>query len=262
MAVAFDAVGPSSAGASAAGATSLSWSHTNNGNAIIAGCAVGVGPDTGMSTTATYAAVAMAAGAIVHSNANTAGFLRVFTLASPATGANNVVVTLTGGTGDLTGGSISVLGAGSFVTQYSGTGAADPPTATSVGSTPGGLICAFVCAGLPIASATSPSTSRYIINLNGSSAAGNSGGATSPSTGSNVTTAWSITSDWWAVIGVEVLPASGSDELWRYRLQPPGLLAPNHAPLPGPQGDAAAAPAVAAPSAFPLPVISPLTGTF
>jgi hypothetical protein len=208
VAVTFDAVGPSSAGASASGASSLSWSHTNNGNALVAGSSANPANDAGWSMTATYAGTAMAAGAIVHSNGGTAGFLRVFTLANPATGANTVAVTVTGGTTELTGGSISMAGAGSFVTQYSATGSVTPATATSVGSTSGGLLAAFVCTGTGVTSATAPSTSRYIDNFSGAGAAGCSAGATSPSTGSNVTTAWTISSDWWAVIGVEVLPGA------------------------------------------------------
>ena len=238
MAVTFDAVGPSSAGASAAGATSLTWSHTNNGNAIVAGCSAGAGNDAGMATTATYAGAAMTAGAIVHTGvASTVGFVRVFTLLSPATGTNNVVVTLTGGTADLTGGSVSCLGAGSFATQYSAQGnTATTATATSAGSSSDGLIVAFVADGNGTTSATAPSTSRFIKNLNGNSGAGNNAGATSPSTGSNVTTAWTISSDQWAVIGVEVLAGAAGDELARFRQVPPGHGGP---PNRGPSGWAA-----------------------
>ena len=248
MAVTFDAVGPSSAGASAAGATSLSWSHTNNGNAIVAGCAVGAGTDTGMSTTATYASVTMTPGAIVHSGAVAGGFLRVFTLLSPAAGANNVAVTLTGGTGDLTGGSISLASAGSFVTQYSATGTSATATATSAGSTSGGMICAFVQDGDGTTSATAPSTSRYLINLNSNTAGGNSAGVTSPSTGSNVTTAWTVTSSQWAVIGVEVLPMVDESSYPRWRdfpIAPPWVNPLGHALLASRARDAALYPPVA-----------------
>ena len=205
MAVAFDAVGPSSAGAAATGAASLTWAHTvgASGDGIIAGCAVGMGTDTGRSTTATYAGAAMTAGAIVHSNGGTAGFLRVFTKLSPATGANNVIVTLDSGSADLSGGSISASGVDSFKTQHSATGTTTP-TATSSGSTSGGLIAAFCALGTSISAATAPSTSRFIRNINSATAAGNCAGATSPSTGANVTTAWTP-AEWFAVIGVELL---------------------------------------------------------
>jgi hypothetical protein len=205
--VTFDAVGPSSAGASAAAAASLTWSHTvgAGANALIVGSAVGKSPETGLTTTATYAGVTMTPGTIIHSGGGTNGYLRVFTLLNPAVGANNVVVTLSSSTADLTGGSISFNGAGSFVAQYSATGNSATASATSSGSAAGGMIAAFVVDGGGTTSATAPSTSRFIKDLNAATAGGNCAGATSPSTGSNVTTAWSINADNWAVIGVEVL---------------------------------------------------------
>lgn len=217
MAVAFDAVGPSAAGAGALNANSLTWAHTCGGsaNAIIAGCAMGQGPDT-PTITATYAGTAMTAGTAIHSNGGTAGYERVFTLMSPTTGANNVVVTVAGGPAEsLAGGSVSATGAGSFKAQHSAVSAGNgtSATATSSGSASGGLIVAFCCTGTGVTSATAPSTSRFIKNNTGTSAAGNTGGATSPSTGSNVTTAWTVDSDWWAVVGVEILQAAAAAAL-------------------------------------------------
>jgi hypothetical protein len=215
VAVAFDAVGPSAAGASAAAAASLTWAHTCGGsaNAILAGASLGKTSATSRTLTATYAGTAMAGGAQVASGTSANGMLRVFTLLNPTTGTNNVVVTLDSTTGDLTGGSVSMTGAGSFASQYSATAASagTNATATSAGSTSGGLIFASVVAGVGLTSATAPSTSRYIKNLNGSTAGGNNAGATSPSTGSAVTTAWTVSgADNWGVIGVEVLQAAAA----------------------------------------------------
>lgn len=211
-AVAFDAVGPSSAGATSVSSTTLSWSHTNAGNALAVGVALGAATDTGFSLTATYAGTAMAGGAIVHSGGITAGYLQVFTLLNPAAGANTVAVTASGGTpGRLSGGSVSATGAGSFRAQYSNTAVTTTTaTATSSGSTSGSLIAAFVTDGSGTTSATSPSTSRFILNGDTNTAAGNCAGATSPGTGSNVTTAWTISSDDCAVIAVEILPATAA----------------------------------------------------
>lgn len=224
MAVAFDAVGPSAAGASALAATSLTWSHTVGGsaNAIIAGCALGQSPDT-PTLTATYNAVSMTAGAVVHSGGGTTGYLRVFTLAAPSTGANNLVCTASTTVTSLVGGSMSALSVASFKAQYSATGTSASATATSAGSVSGSLLAAFCCTGNSVTSATAPSTSRWIKNAAGSSAAGNAGGATSPGTGSNVTTAWAISSDVWAVIGVELLEAVAA-------VGPPILVMPPYEP--------------------------------
>jgi hypothetical protein len=210
MAVTFDAVGPSAAGASAAAAASLTWAHTvGAGASIIAGASVGKSPDT-PTITATYAGAATTAGTAVHTGAGTAGYLRLFTLLTPATGANNVVVTLSTGTADLTGGSISATGVGSFKAQYSATGNSATASAVSAGSASGNLIAAFVADGDGTTSATAPSTSRFIKNLNAATGGGNSAGATSPGTGSNVTTAWTVATSTWAVIGVELLASAAA----------------------------------------------------
>lgn len=212
-AVTFDAVGPSSSGAVSTGSASLSWSHVNAGNALIAAVAVGSNPDTGLTLAATYGGVAMAAGAVVHAGLATTGYLQVFTLLNPPAGTNTVAVTMSGGTPStgMSGGSISCTLAGGFRAQYSATGVSvTTATVTSSGSTSGSLICAFVADGSGTTSATSPSTSRFLGNNNTLTAAGNIAGATSPGTGSNVTTAWTISSDDCALIAVEILPAAAA----------------------------------------------------
>lgn len=64
----------------------------------------------------------------------------------------------------------------------------------------------------------------------------NVNGTTTPSM------SWATSNVSWGV-AVEILAAGAApvvdyDELWRYRLRPPGWLAPNYAPFPGPLGDA------------------------
>src|SRR6476619_6975756 len=114
MAVAFDAVGPSSAGAGAAGvsgAGALTWSHTCTGSQLLLLVGVGVGGaiSDGNTVAVTYNGVSMTdcgAGKI-HTNAGTLGFVQLFYLIAPATGANTVSINSGAAAGDVTGGSIS-----------------------------------------------------------------------------------------------------------------------------------------------------------
>ena len=225
MAVAFDAVGPSSAGQSVAGTTTgTSWSHTCTGSNLVLIVQVAGGNTTNLNVTgvtfaATYNGVSMTQiGAI--SNTGGTGVVVQFGLIAPATGANTVAVTVastpTGGI-DLECGSTSFTGAdqvtgwGTPVTASSG-GSASLISASISTTHAGGMCTGAICGGNSIASATSPSVSRWIDNQNSNSGGGEGAGATSASTGSAVTMAWAWSSGThvWAFSGVEVLAAAGA----------------------------------------------------
>jgi hypothetical protein len=218
VAVAFDSVGPSSAGATVASNTVLTFSHTVVGSNVIllAGISVDTSADGGLSCTCKYGGTAMTSLGVVHSGNITAGFLQVFGIIAAA-GTANVVATVAGGTpANISGGSIGFSGAGATVALAHGTAAtANTPTATTVATaalasnTSGNLIAGFMCAGSGITSATAPSTSRFIKSLTGTGAAASCAGATSPSTGSSVTMAWAMPSDDFAELLVEILPFGG-----------------------------------------------------
>src|ERR1700685_1757377 len=101
MAVAFDAVGPSSAGAGNLGSGTLSYTHTalGSGGALVAGVACGSSADAGESVTATCDGVSMTAlTAIIHADNANGGFIRLFGLPNISSGAHTIVFTATGGT--------------------------------------------------------------------------------------------------------------------------------------------------------------------
>jgi hypothetical protein len=219
VAVAFDSVGPSSAGATVASNTVLTFSHTVVGANVVllAGIAVDASSDSGMSCTCKYGGAAMTpVGSIVHSGGITAGFLAVFAIETPAQTAN-VVATVAGGTpAHISGGSIGISGAAAPIAVALGTPAtANTPTNTATSTatlgsnTSGNLLVGFTCSGTSIASATAPSTSRFIMSQAGTGAAGSVAGATSPATGSAVTMAWTMGTDDFAELIVEVLPFGG-----------------------------------------------------
>jgi hypothetical protein len=218
MAVAFDAVGPSSAGATSAASATLTWTHTNVGSgvALVVAVAVGDANDAGITVSAkldpTGANTTIPSlGALIHSGASTAGFVALFGLPNVSTGAHDITVTCSASVDNMKGGSVSFTGADvstAFGAQQSFTqqGTATPGI-TFTGSTAGNMVTAALGHGQTISSVTA-GTSRWIRNVDSNSAAGNGGQATIDAGGSVVIT-WAATSDWCGVAAVEVLATGG-----------------------------------------------------
>lgn len=216
----FDAVGPSSSGATAAaGSGSLTWAHTCSAGAnrlLLVGVAVGAADDTAITATATYNGVAMTAGPVVHAGGTHAGFVQYFRLVAPASGAHNVVVTLAGGTATLSGGSVSYTGAdqttplGTPATANDANAAGTAVSVSVTGTTSGNPVVDFLGQGSGVAATVGAGqTVRWQRATDSITRAG--GGATSTETsgGGSVAMTWTLGgADHWAIIGVEVLPAS------------------------------------------------------
>lgn len=210
MPVTFDAVGPSSAGAAAPNAASLSWSHTASGTfrLVIVVCAAGKGIDTGVALTATYGGVSMTSLGLIHSNNSNAGFVQMWGLIAPATGAQTVVVTNSGPTADLEGGSVSFNGVNQTTAWQNVATAFGNSTAPSVSitSSSGNMVIDGVANGQAITS--SGQTNRWLKNQNSTTAAGNAASSTASGAGS-VTMSYTVTSDWWGIIGADIIADSG-----------------------------------------------------
>lgn len=208
MAVAFDAVGPSAAGTIAA-ATPLTWSHTCTGSdrALLVGVSVGQLPVGGLTLTVTYNSVAMTQLGTVASNNNTDGYVVLFGLLAPASGANTVSVGWTGGTPHhVIGGSVSLTGVASFGTAVTAFGASATPAVTVSGTTAGNMVVDVVCAAVAVGASTQ--TKRWGLTSDTTNAACNAAQATAAAGGS-VTMQYSITSDWWGIVAVEAVAAAG-----------------------------------------------------
>jgi hypothetical protein len=221
MAVSFDVVGPSSAGAASTGSLTLSWSHTcaSSATTLLVGIAFGsngVSNDFAQYTSScTYNGVAMTLIASPRSN-NTvgAGNMLVYALQSPPTGSAYTVAfsctaggTAVGPPNSLVGGSLSFIGSIGLGTPVTNFGNGTAASVTLPSSISGNQVAAFVCNGTSIGSggAQSPLTSRYLNNAASNSGAGTGGGATGASTGSSILLNWTGNgSDWWAIVGVEV----------------------------------------------------------
>lgn len=212
-AVAVDSVAPSSSGTAASGASSLSWSHTvttsGSNLALVVGVGVGARPDTGLALSVSYNSVAMTSVGLAHANNTNHGFVQMFCLAAPASGTHTVAVNLSGGTADLIGGSISFTGAnqsspcGNAATAYS----SGTSVSVAVTSAVGDMVVDAVGTGTSIS--TSNQTLRWLENLNPNTADGNAAQSTAPGA-SSVTMGYTGSNDYWAIVGVDVVAASGS----------------------------------------------------
>ena len=209
--VASGATGPSRSGAKCAKCATLDWNHPVSGSypAVLVGVAVGAADDSGLDVSATDNGRPMTLLKTVHTDNKTAGFLDVFGLLNAPEGTNVIRISVSGGTAwEITGGSESFDNVARWGNIASAYGYGGTARVTSPGSTPDGIMAGFMACRSGVLSAGSPSTSRYIANEDRYTGAGNSAGATRPSTGSPVTLAWSNGSDYWGAIAVEAQPGS------------------------------------------------------
>lgn len=223
MAVAFDAVGPDATGATTDTGGSpapnpLTWSHTCSGSDRYLEVDIVVGDSTDDSATTidgvTYNSVAMTLvpGSLVHSNNGNAGYVVKYGLVAPATGAHTVSVAFTsGGVGSVNvkAGSKSFTGVDQ-TTPYDGVTTAFGSSTTpsvAVSSAAGNMVSDAVANGAAIAS--SGQTLRWNRDLDTSSAGGNGAGATADGAAS-VTMSYSVTSDWWGIVGYNIRAAAAS----------------------------------------------------
>lgn len=220
MAVAFDAVGPSSAGQSLAitvSSSSTSWSHTCTGSnrILIVGIAIGAGLNDGTTALAcTYNSVSMTSLGLVHNNApDHIGFVQMFGLIAPATGANTVLATWTGAdtnSGSFNAGSLSFTGCD----QVTGWGTAQTASGQShtssvaVTAATGDMVTSIAGAGSAFSS--SNQTVRWMANLSGASGGGNGIGDTAAGAAS-VTMSQNVSSlDDWGIVAVQIKQAAGA----------------------------------------------------
>lgn len=224
MAVAYDTVGPSSAGASATATNTVSWSHTCSGSSrlLIAAVAVGQNPDTGITTSATYNSVAMTSVGVVHANNSGSGYVQMFRLVNPASGANTVAVTASTTVNALSAGSVSFTGVDQTTpigTPATAFGFSTTPSVAVTGTTAGNMVIDAMVTGTGVTSSTQTLRWSRITNTD---TAGGIGASATADAGGSVTMSYSITSDWWGIVAVEVLAeASGITE----RFAPDAILA-------------------------------------
>lgn len=213
MAVTFDAVGPSSAGASTSGGgTTCTWSHTSSGTSRLIVVVVAAGnnnPGNFYTITATYNSVNMISAGSANSNNNNQGRVQMFYLVAPATGANTIVVTFTtpgSGSDSLACGSVSFNGVDQVIPIRNFTSTYGRSTSGSIDirSDIGNMVLDGTCDGRSIISSTQ--TNRWLDNITTATQGGN--GASSTAAGAlSVTMAYTYnaTLDSWAIVGLDIM---------------------------------------------------------
>lgn len=238
-AVSFDAVGPAAGAGITNTVSPITWTHVNNGNAIIV--AVIIGTQSGNPVTAvTYGGVTLPLIKFQATSSSAAGSAQYGLVSNTLPqGSNTVSVTFTGSTNDIICGSVSLLGAGSLGTPVSTGPAAGTSVSISVpGTTTGGMIVASSSYGGGTGggtfSGTNSVTVRWQLSVSSAFNGDNGVEGTVPSTGggSAQTVGFSTTgaSDNWALVAVEVLPGGGGGTspppVPSSRAIPPGRLSP------------------------------------
>jgi len=175
---------------------------------------VGVSVKSGNPATVTvgvtYGGVSMTElGRIGSNNTTTLGFVVLFALVSPGTGAKTVTVTTS--SGNIIGGSLTFTGSGSLGTAVTAAGdnstGSAPPTVSVTGTTAGNMVVDAACYGSALSNPGQ--TQRWLDNVDGASAAGNAAQQTA-SAGGTITMSWAPTLlDFWGMVAVEV-QASGA----------------------------------------------------
>lgn len=216
MAVTVDAVGPAGGGGTNGSSGAGPWTHTCSGSnrAVVVGVSVENTTFSATTLTVTYDGVAMTSFGAINSNNNTAGFVQLFGLVNPPTGAKNVVVVASPTAGqNVIAGSVSFNGVdqttpfGSGVTAAGdNSGGSNPPRRT-VSSATGDMVVDAICYGAALNG--SLGTQQVLDNNSTASAAGNLmlaayAGAATVTAGANPTNL-----DWWGIVAVDVKAAAG-----------------------------------------------------
>ena len=207
--VAYDSVAPGAVGASVASGSTLSWNHTvtatGSDRLLTVGVVVGKSNDKGLVLAVKYNGVPMTSAGIVHSNNRTAGFVQLFYLVAPATGTNQVLVTMTGGTGSIEAGSVSFTGVNQTtpirnITTAFGNSAT--PSVT-VASAPGNMVVDALATGCN-GTITSTQSLRWLKTLNCANGGGNGAQATAQGAAS-VPMGYNVPADWWGIIAMDLI---------------------------------------------------------
>lgn len=229
--VAFDAVGPSSAGVSVQ-TGAVTWSHVNSeaANAIV----VGITYITGSSppaTAVTYGAASLARLGTVPSDNQTSGGIDFWgAIGSLPTGSNTVSITNPGtdGTNHVTGGSMSFTSASAlkFGSAFTAFASGSSVSASVTGTTANNQIaaaCSYGGNALGQIVATSPGTLQWFVAGDGNSGADNSAGQSCVAPDGTQSVGFSVSggNDWWGLVAVEVQVSTGAPStppiLVRYR---------------------------------------------
>ena len=207
--VAVDSVAPGPVGAGISSGATLTWNHTVTATGsdvlLTVGVTVGRSNDKPLLLAVKYDGVPMTSAGIVHSNNRTAGFVQLFYLVAPVTGTRPVQVTMTGGSGAISAGSVSFTGVNQTTPIRNVTTAVGDSTTpnVTVASAPGNMVVDALAAGCN-GTITSTRTLRWLKMINCATGAGN-GAQSTASGGASVPMGYAIPTDWWGIIAMDLI---------------------------------------------------------
>ena len=233
MAVAFDAVGPSAACQLISVVGGGSWTHTAGagGGTVVVFLTVGLtgapAGSIGSFASVTYNSNAMTLLSSVSSDNSTWGGIFCYGITGQASGGHTVAVgTYTPPSGatfaQILGVSLSFTSGASFKTSPTPVfGSAATGSLSFLSTVIGGMCVAGACDGTG-AEAVTAGTQRFKLDQSGSNT-GNTVGATIASNGATTTTTFTWTSDFFGIVGVEILPVGGAPAAQQLQTHRPGL---------------------------------------
>lgn len=225
MAVAFDAVGPSSSGQTSTSSANISWSHTSGTGAgtVLVFLAVGIaappGNALGSFTSVTYNGNAMTLLGSVAADNSDGGGIFCYGITGQSSGGSVTVATTgytlpSGATFiSIVGVSLSFTGGASFGTAATAFGSSASASVSVSTSDTAGLVAGGVASGTAGTSSLTSGTQRWDEGLASTSGAGNTIGGTAAANGGSVAITASIPNDFWGIIAVEVKAPAASAAL-------------------------------------------------
>lgn len=194
----------------------LTWSFTNTaGNLLIVGVIATADSATSTISGVTYNGVAMTA--VTNSPRawnTTASAVYLFSLVNPATGANTVSVsgTFGGANPDILAAAISFSGASTSSPVSAGftnfsTTAGTTASVSVTGTTSGDFVVSAAGTGTSFTSANTPTVMSASVNVSGFNAGDNYALGQQSTSGGSVTAGYTIASDTFGIIAVEVFAA-------------------------------------------------------
>lgn len=210
MALAVDSEMASQVGASGTTSTTLTYSFTNTaGTYLIVGAATCADAANPTVSGITYGGTAMTK--IDNQVYGSSVDVALFKLASPATGANNVVVTVTT-TAAIMSGATSFTGEHATTpvgTAAKASGTSTTPSVDVTSTTSGNIVVDVAASGSAFSATGAGQTLGWVININNLASGNNGQGSREPGNGGTVTMSETCGSDSWGIVAVEVKAAGG-----------------------------------------------------
>jgi hypothetical protein len=225
MALAIDSQEASATGHRITAASPLTWTFTNTaGNLLLVGVVTTNGTLTTAITSISYGGDALTALGTGQNTDGTRTFIQWWYKTNPKTGSNTVSIVWTGTGGTAAAalaGAISFSGADTTTplgSEVKATGTGTAVDSGAVSSTSGNIVVSVGASGTSgTYTPTSPDATTYSLSGSNNTAGDNLWASTFSSSGASHNMKWTIPSDTWGIVGVEVRASSATVAIDRPR---------------------------------------------